>query len=103
MVCLREEFYSISLYFMFSYLVQFYDHFFDWGLKEEITKLTAIRLRNGINVKSNVNILAADGDLYVAKVDNKIIVKIGPKMDLGNLIPSNFRVATSGQDYAVWE
>lgn len=83
--------------------MQFYDHFFDWGLKEEIAKLSAIRVRNGINMKSNVNILAADGDLYVAKIDNKIIVKIGPKMDLGNLIPSNFRVATSGQDYAVWE
>ncbi|OIW21516.1 hypothetical protein TanjilG_05525 [Lupinus angustifolius] len=81
----------------------FYDHFFDWGLKEEISKLTAIRLRNGINLKSSVNIFAADGDLYVAEIDNKIIVKIGSKMDLGNLIPSNFRVATSGQDYAVWE
>ncbi|XP_004499059.1 alpha-amylase-like [Cicer arietinum] len=81
----------------------FYDHLFDWGLKEQITKLTAIRVRNGINMKSTVNILAADGDIYVAKIDNKIIVKIGPKMDLGNLVPSNFHVATSGQDYAVWE
>ncbi|XP_061364093.1 alpha-amylase [Gastrolobium bilobum] len=81
----------------------FYDHFFDWGLKEEIAKLTAIRVRNGINMKSTVNILAADADLYVAEIDNKIIMKIGPKMDLGNLIPSNFRVAASGQDYAVWE
>lgn len=83
--------------------MQFYDHLFDWGLKEQITKLTAIRVRNGINMKSTVNILAADGDIYVAKIDNKIIVKIGPKMDLGNLVPSNFHVATSGQDYAVWE
>lgn len=81
----------------------FYDHFFDWGLKEQIAKLSGIRVKHGINEKSSVNILAADGDLYVAKIDDKIIVKIGPKMDLGNLIPSNFRVATSGQDYAVWE
>lgn len=85
------------------FVMQFYDHFFDWGLKDQIAKLTAIRQRNGINMKSTVNILAADADLYVAKIDNKIIVKIGPKMDLGNLIPSNFHVATSGQDYAVWE
>ncbi|KAI4316706.1 hypothetical protein L6164_024661 [Bauhinia variegata] len=81
----------------------FYDHFFDWGLKEEISKLTDVRNRNGINMKSGVNILAADADLYMAEIDNKIIMKIGPKMDLGNLVPSNFRVATSGQDYAVWE
>ncbi|CAL5206021.1 unnamed protein product [Lathyrus oleraceus] len=81
----------------------FYDHFIDWGLKDEITKLAAIRQKNGINMKSSVNILAADGDLYVAKIDNKVIVKIGPKMDLGNLVPSNFHVVASGKDYAVWE
>ncbi|XP_041017848.1 alpha-amylase isoform X1 [Juglans microcarpa x Juglans regia] len=81
----------------------FYDHFFDWGLKEEISKLTAIRSRNGINTRSIVSILASDGDLYVARIDDKIIMKIGPKMDLGNLIPSNFQVSTSGKDYAVWE
>jgi len=41
------------------FVMQFYDHFFDWGLKDQIAKLTAIRLRNGINMKSTVNILAA--------------------------------------------
>ncbi|KAK4599422.1 hypothetical protein RGQ29_009468 [Quercus rubra] len=81
----------------------FYDHFFDWGLKDEISKLTAIRSRNGINTKSTVNILASDADLYMAGIDDKIIMKIGPKMDLGNLVPSNFQVAASGNDYAVWE
>ncbi|XP_058727164.1 alpha-amylase-like [Vicia villosa] len=80
----------------------FYDHFIDWGLKDEITKLAAIRQKNGINMKSSVNILAADADVYVAKIDNKVIVKIGPKMDLGNLVPSNFHVVASGKDYAVW-
>ncbi|CAL0322458.1 unnamed protein product [Lupinus luteus] len=81
----------------------FYDHFFDWGLKEDISKLTAIRLKNGINAKSSVDILAADADLYVAKIDNKVIVKIGPKNDVGKLIPSNFQVIASGKDYAVWQ
>ncbi|GLU14908.1 hypothetical protein SLE2022_314490 [Rubroshorea leprosula] len=81
----------------------FYDHFFDWGLKEEIGNLVAIRNRNGINTTSSVNILAADADLYVAAIDEKIIVKIGPKMDLGNLIPSNFQLATTGTNYSVWE
>ncbi|KAG8377616.1 hypothetical protein BUALT_Bualt08G0051500 [Buddleja alternifolia] len=81
----------------------FYDHFFDWGKKDEISKLTAIRGRNGISATSKVEILAADADLYVAKIDNKVITKIGPKLDLGNLIPPDFQVATSGNDYAVWE
>ncbi|KAL8476709.1 hypothetical protein ACS0TY_029128 [Phlomoides rotata] len=81
----------------------FYDHYFDWGLKDAISKLSAIRARNGITSTSKVEILAADADLYVAKIDDKIITKIGPKMDLGNLIPPNFQVSASGNNYAVWE
>ncbi|KAJ6685903.1 ALPHA-AMYLASE 1 [Salix purpurea] len=80
----------------------FYDHFFDWGLKEEIAKLATIRKTSGIGPASTVNILASDADLYVAEIDGNMIMKIGPKMDLGNLIPSNFQVATSGTDYCVW-
>ncbi|KAM6576215.1 hypothetical protein CsatB_028052 [Cannabis sativa] len=83
----------------------FYDHLIEWGLKEQISKLSGIRGRNGINMNSNVKILAAEGDLYMAEIDEKIIMKIGPKMDLGNLLPSSnyYKIATDGQDYAVWE
>lgn len=83
--------------------MQFYDHFFDWGLKGEISKLTAIRIRNGISATSRVQILASDSDLYVAKIDDKIFVKIGTRFDVGNLVPPNFKIATSGNDYCVWE
>jgi alpha-amylase len=83
-------------------VLQFYDHFFDWGLKEEIGKLATIRKNYGIGSASTVNILASDADLYVAAINDNIIMKIGPKTDLGNLIPSNFQVATSGTDYCVW-
>lgn len=89
--------------YIYGLVVQFYDHFFDWGLKEEIIKLAAVRNRNGINTASTVNILASDADLYVAAIGDRVIMKIGPKMDIGNLIPSNFKVAASGTDYAVWE
>ncbi|GAB4852138.1 hypothetical protein Ancab_016328 [Ancistrocladus abbreviatus] len=81
----------------------FYDHFFDWGLMEGIKQLTAVRTRNGINQSSSVKIMAADADLYVAMIDGKVIVKIGPRYSVGNLIPPNFKIATSGQDYCVWE
>ncbi|KAE8100683.1 hypothetical protein FH972_018554 [Carpinus fangiana] len=81
----------------------FYDHFMEGSLKEEIRNLTAIRSRNGINAGSTVNIIASDADLYVAKIDDAIFMKIGPRYDVGNLVPSDFHVATSGQDYAVWE
>ncbi|CBI32414.3 alpha-amylase [Vitis vinifera] len=82
----------------------FYDHFFEWGLKEEIMKLIIIRSRNRIKPNSAVRILASDSDLYVAAIDGKIIVKIGPRFDVGNLVPKSFKkIATSGKDYCVWE
>ncbi|XP_061993033.1 alpha-amylase-like [Rosa rugosa] len=83
----------------------FYDHFFDWdrGLRVEISKLTAIRSRTGIKPDSVVRILAADPDLYVASIDDKIIMKIGPRYEVGDLVPPTFKIATSGLDYCVWE
>ncbi|KAF2321179.1 hypothetical protein GH714_035007 [Hevea brasiliensis] len=81
----------------------FYDHFFDWGLKEEISKLIAVRTRNHIRPNSVMQILASDADLYMAVVDEKIIAKIGPRSDIGDLVPPTFQLAASGQDYSVWE
>ncbi|KAJ4813427.1 Alpha-amylase [Rhynchospora pubera] len=81
----------------------FYDHLFDWGLKEPISELAAVRSRNSIHPGSTLHILAADGDFYVAMIDEKVIMKIGSRLDIGNLIPSNFVVAAHGNDYCVWE
>ncbi|KAG6509947.1 alpha-amylase isozyme 3D-like [Zingiber officinale] len=81
----------------------FYDHFFDWGLKEQITALAAIRTRNGIRKGSSLRILVADADLYMAVIDEKVMVKLGPRIDLGGLVPGSFHVSTSGTDYCVWE
>lgn len=72
-------------------------------MKEAIINVSAIRERNGIGATSQVKILKYEADLYVAEIDEKIMVKIGSKDDLGNLIPENFEVATSGLNYAVWE
>lgn len=58
-------------------------------------KLNAIRARNGIGKTSTLNIMASQGDLYVAGVDGKIIMKIGANTNLGNLIPSDYQLATS--------
>ena len=83
--------------------IQFYDHVFDWNLKQEISALSAVRSRNGIHAGSKLDILAADGDLYIAKIDDKVIVKIGSRYDVGNLIPSDFHPVAHGTNYCVWE
>lgn len=84
----------------------FYDHFFDWGLGEKITELVAIRRRNNIRGNSRCTILVADGDLYMVSIDdNKLIVKIGPRFDIGGLAPSSqdFDIVAVGHEYCVWE
>ena len=70
---------------------------------EPIRNMTAIRKTYGINSRSSVDILAAEADLYMARIDGKIIMKIGPKEDLGNLLPSDYQHVYSGQNFAVWE
>ncbi|CAH2078022.1 unnamed protein product [Thlaspi arvense] len=81
----------------------FYSHYMELGFKDSISKLVAIRNRNGIGSTSSVMIKAAESDLYLAMIDEKVIMKIGPKRDLGTLVPSNFALAYSGLDCAVWE
>lgn len=81
----------------------FYDHMFDWNLKQELTQLAGIRARNGIGATSSLRILVADADLYMAIVDEKVLLKIGTRYDVGNVVPSDFHQAAHGKDYCVWE
>lgn len=84
---------------------QFYDHFFDWGLKEEISTLIDVRKRNDLNAKSKVHILTAESDLYVAVIDDRVVLKIGPRFDMGDLTPNEgeYKIAAVGKNYCVWE
>ncbi|KAL9238435.1 hypothetical protein vseg_012855 [Gypsophila vaccaria] len=81
----------------------FYDHFFEWGLKDELTRLSALRARNGIHETSVVNIMTAEADLYLAMIDDRVLVKLGPRYEIGSVIPPGFKIATYGKDYCVWE
>ncbi|KAL2651929.1 hypothetical protein R1flu_020057 [Riccia fluitans] len=83
----------------------FYDHYFDWKLKDELNALISLRRRNDIVANSKVNIIAAEGDLYLAEIDDHIMVKLGPRYDLGHLTPNAdvYSVAAFGKDYCVWE
>ncbi|WOK96199.1 hypothetical protein Cni_G04906 [Canna indica] len=82
----------------------FYDHWFDSpGMKEEITKLAGVRIRNGIGPGSKLRILVADADVYMAEIDEKVIMKMGPRYEVGGLVPANFQVAAVGKNYCVWE
>ena len=55
--------------------------------------------------ESRVDIKIAESDLYVAFIDDKLIVKLGPRYDVpGEILAqiAEFELATHGDDYAVW-
>uniref|UniRef100_A0ACD5Y7X5 Uncharacterized protein n=1 Tax=Avena sativa TaxID=4498 RepID=A0ACD5Y7X5_AVESA len=65
--------------------------------------LVSIRTWRGIHKESELRIMEADADLYLAEIDGKVIVKLGPRFDVEHLIPEGFEVVAHGDGYAVWE
>ena len=78
----------------------FWEHVYDWNLYKEIQNLIAARKRNKINSGSKVEIVKAENNLYAAIIDNKVAMKLGNKD--WNPGPG-YKLAASGDKYAVWE
>ena len=38
----------------------------------------------------------AESDLYVAMVDERVVAKIGPRFDVGGVVPPGFKIAAHG-------
>lgn len=49
----------------------FWDHYFENGYKDCIDQLIALRKRAGISGGSPIEILCADHDMYVARINDK--------------------------------
>jgi len=78
----------------------FWSHFFDWGLKDEITKLAGIRKSLGINSSSSVNIIQASQNIYAAVIDKKLAVKLGTQ----SWHPGpGWNLAAQGNGFIVWQ
>ncbi|KAF8062795.1 AMY1.2 [Scenedesmus sp. PABB004] len=85
-----------------------WEHHFGCGaeLHNAIKTLAAVRRRNGIVSDTPVRIVAAEADLYVAEVGGRVTLKLGPRYDMGPLLPKEadgWKTATWGKDYCVWE
>ena len=62
------------------------------------------RKRNNITSRSKLSITTCDADLYLANIDDRLIVKLGPRFDLGDQLPKDgWKLAEAGQDFAIWE
>ena len=69
-------------------------------------KQVHLRQRAGIRADSPLEILAAERDMYVARIGSTVTIKLGPRYDMGNLVPrkeEGWQLAASGKDWAVWE
>ena len=84
----------------------FYDHYSNEELKPEICKLVELRQRAGINAASKIDILAADKDVYIARIDDAVVIKMGPRYDMGEFLPEEsegWEMVLTGNDWAIWE
>ncbi|KAL3525856.1 hypothetical protein ACH5RR_014228 [Cinchona calisaya] len=86
--------------------VIFYDHFYDFGLREIITELIESRTRAGIHCRSPVKIYHANNDGYVAQIGDTLVLKLGyidwnPFKEV-HLDGSWQKFVDKGSDYQLW-
>lgn len=86
----------------------FIEHYMDGKLKPKLETLVALRKKAGLRANSKVEILAAEPDMYVARITGTtgaVTLKLGPRYDMGNLVPNKgegWELAASGHNYAAW-
>ena len=74
-------------------------------LKGEIQALLNCRKLAGICCESTVSIKIAESDLYVASIDDKVVVKLGSRYEVPDDVLvelKEYALVTHGDDYAVW-
>ncbi|KAL2523037.1 uncharacterized protein Fot_26965 [Forsythia ovata] len=86
--------------------VVFYDHFYDFGIRDIITELIEARRRSGIHCRSPIKIYHAHNDGYVAKIGDTLVVKLGqfdwnPSKEV-DLDGSWQKFVDKGMDYQLW-
>ncbi|KAG8384623.1 hypothetical protein BUALT_Bualt04G0137100 [Buddleja alternifolia] len=86
--------------------VVFYDHFYDFGIRDIITELIEARRRAGIHCRSPLKIFHANNDGYVAKIGETLVMKLGhldwnPSKEV-HLDGSWQKFVDKGSDYQVW-
>nr|AIU94748.1 alpha-amylase [Morus alba var. multicaulis] len=86
--------------------VIFYDHFYDFGIRDVITELIDARRRAGIHCRSSMKIYHANNEGYVAQIGDTLVMKLGhfdwnPSKE-NNLDGSWQKFVDKGSDYQLW-
>lgn len=87
--------------------VIFYDHFYDFGIHDQIAELIAARKHAGVHCRSPVKIFHANAQGYVAQVGDNLVLKLGffdwnPSRQ-NDLMGKWEKFVDKGNDYQLWE
>ncbi|KAE8697487.1 pentatricopeptide repeat-containing protein [Hibiscus syriacus] len=86
--------------------VIFYDHLYEFGMRDIMTELIEARRRAGIHCRSSVKIYHANNEGYVARVGDTLVMKLGyfnwnPSKE-NQLDGSWQKFIDKGSEYQVW-
>lgn len=84
----------------------FWEHWKNPDMIPTLRGLLDARRRAGIKADSEIEILAADPDFYVARIGGRMVCKLGARFDMGALLPNKddgWSIVDSGESWAVWE
>ncbi|XP_059283799.1 uncharacterized protein LOC132037321 [Lycium ferocissimum] len=86
--------------------VIFYDHFYDFGIRDVINELIEARRRAGIHCRSPLKIYHANNDGYVAQIGDTLVMKLGhldwnPSKEV-HLDGTWQKFVDKGPEYQVW-
>lgn len=81
----------------------FWEHIMDPSMAKVLCQLVMLRKSAGVRADSTIEILEAQEKVYIAKINGNILVKLGPKMDMGSHTPpKDATLKCYGQNWAVW-
>ncbi|KAL4354877.1 hypothetical protein GQ457_06G033400 [Hibiscus cannabinus] len=86
--------------------VIFYDHLYEFGMRDVLTEIMEARKRAGVHCRSSVKIYHANNEGYVARVGDTLVMKLGhfnwnPSKE-NQLDGSWQKFIDKGSDYQVW-
>ncbi|XP_019244553.1 PREDICTED: uncharacterized protein LOC109224428 isoform X1 [Nicotiana attenuata] len=86
--------------------VIFYDHFYDFGIRDIINELIEARTRAGIHCRSPLKIYHANNDGYVAQIGDTLVMKLGhldwnPSKEV-HLDGTWVKFVDKGPEYQIW-
>jgi alpha-amylase len=82
----------------------FWEHLLDQSIIQKLTRLADLRIRARIRADAHLEILKCTETLYVARVNDNVLIKLGPELNMEEATPSpsEWEVFVSGEQWCTW-